>query len=844
MNNTGRVLTIPAPLKDNGTELGEVTIRIDTDDTVTISKTDLLERLTSGLGTKTRDAVMRLPEKNDFVSIAALKTAGVGVAFDKGLQELHLDVAADQRAANEISLSGRPLLRPSTALAEAASVSGYVNMLAEIDRQWGGKTGSLGRSDGVTSGRLEFESAVRLRDTVFENRAVIDGEVDTNVCPTGARCVYGHSLGLKRQISRLVYDDPEAQIRYQLGDTDPLGAPTQLSIETLGVSIEKNAHKLAPTQSGTPSTQTALRIDRPSDVDVVVNGVVIQKLHLRPGIYSVRDLPLATGANEIELVATDDTGQRHTQKLNVFAGSNQLKPGQSEWAVTAGLPSYLRDNERVYDTHDYIGTSFYRYGLSEQLTGEAHAQADNRTVTAGGGAITQTPWGVFAFVGAISNGTNGTGFAADASWDLINVKSLFNERKGSFRLSGEYRSTNFHRPGDFLSTQTGILYPGCNYWLRLTSSYTVAIDDKTTATLSGRYQFANDAEASFSPYTIKGDRYGADITFSRPLTRMASGSLVLGYSNESFLRYAVLLQNSEKADFRLAVRLSFRPDEHTTVTTGHDSTDRHSTLSAYRSDGNGVGRWDTSLDVQRMGYSDELTTNGSLTYYGNRAEVRLSHNSEVEGVGFSKIDPIDSTQRTSLQVGTSIAFADRAVGIGAPVRGGSFALVYPHQSIANKDVTVGETDRPRAFADGWGPAIVTDLPAYAPASLPVDVADLPAGYSLGAGAFDVLPKYRQGYALEVGSAYSVSVYGVLEQASGVPVALTTGFATLAGEGQKRVPVFTNAAGKFGAEGLSPGRWTIEMIGEGESLRFAFDVPKGVDSLYKVGALRPLQGNSQ
>ncbi|WP_457818989.1 hypothetical protein, partial [Staphylococcus aureus] len=81
--------------------------------------------------------------------------------------------------------------------------------------------------------------------------------------------------------------------------------------------------------------------------------------------------------------------------------------------------------------------------------------------------------------------------------------------------------------------------------------------------------------------------------------------------------------------------------------------------------------------------------------------------------------------------------------------------------------------------------------------------------------------------LEVGSAYSVSVYGVLEQASGEPLALTTGFAAPAGDGKERVPVFTNAAGKFGAEGLAPGRWIIEMAGEGQPLRFAVDIPMGV-----------------
>ena len=42
------------------------------------------------------------------------------------------------------------------------------------------------------------------------------------------------------------------------------------------------------------------------DVDVVVNGTITQRLKLKPGNYSIRDLPLMAGANEIELVITDD----------------------------------------------------------------------------------------------------------------------------------------------------------------------------------------------------------------------------------------------------------------------------------------------------------------------------------------------------------------------------------------------------------------------------------------------------------------------------------------------------------------------------------------------------------
>jgi outer membrane usher protein len=178
------------------------------------------------------------------------------------------------------------------------------------------------------------------------------------------------------------------------------------------------------------------------------------------------------------------------------------------------------------------------------------------------------------------------------------------------------------------------------------------------------------------------------------------------------------------------------------------------------------------------------------------------------------------------------------------VRGGAFAVVAPHESIADKEIVVGSLDNVRAKADVWGNALVPDLPAYLPGSMSVDIDDLPIGYSLGRGAFDTFAPYKAGYAIEVGSAYSVSAYGILVGADGAPVSLLTGVAQReGGGGQKPVSIFTNAEGKFGAEGLAPGRWTIEMLTEGAPTRYVLDVPDGANGLIKVGTLHPAQGGA-
>jgi outer membrane usher protein len=143
------------------------------------------------------------------------------------------------------------------------------------------------------------------------------------------------------------------------------------------------------------------------------------------------------------------------------------------------------------------------------------------------------------------------------------------------------------------------------------------------------------------------------------------------------------------------------------------------------------------------------------------------------------------------------------------------------------------------MADSLGPAVVSGLPAYLPDTIPIDVADLPLGYTLGAGAFDTFAPYRGGYDLEVGSSYSVFAYGQLLHDDGAPLSLLTGVTYPADNPSKQVAVFTNRAGKFAADGIASGRWVIEMPTDAGSLRYVIDVPEGTKGLYQAGVLHPL-----
>ena len=834
LNTTGRPINMPVPVKDDGVALGEVVVVINPDDTVLVPKAALVDRLTRVLDAASLRRLHSTPERNGQLTIADLKSAGFDVRFDPGQLELVFVTNPDQRPVGDLSLARQRGPAVSAAAARPAIFSGYMNVIAGGDYLWGDRTG-----EETLSPLLDVQTVFRMWNIVVENDIVFEGSADTYVCPIEARCLYDHFSGVKRRRTRLSYDIPEQEIRFQLGDVDVYGAGFQRAPDLLGLTVEKSPRKLRPGESIRPTGRSSFRIERPSEVEVMVNGAIVQRLRLRAGNYNISDLPLATGANEIQLIITDDTGERRTLAFTTFFDGNLLKQGKAEWSLSGGVPSYFEDNDRQYRRDEHFASGFLRYGLTDAITGETHVQGDNDVIMGGAGLFTATPWGFFGVSGALSRADARLGYAIDVNYDLVNFRSplaYYGDGRESLRFSAEYRSQEFRTPGEFLVTAGGILYPQYNYWLKLSAQYSTPLWDRVTATIGARYQFADDERYAASPYTLKGDRYGADITFTSPLTEIATASLTIGYSNESY-RFADTSRDDE-ADFRIVGRLYFRPFENTRVAASYDSLNKETYVSGYSSTGRGIDRWDASVDVQHQADDERASASGSVTRYANRGELRVGHSTGFDGVTWDRFRVAPTDQRTSVRAGTALVFADGAVGVGQPVRGNGFAIIEPHASIADKAVTVGSGEEIRARSDWLGPAVVTDVPAYTNATIPVDVADLPVGYSLGAGAFDTFAPNKAGYRLKVGSAYSVSAYGTLLKSNGEPISLLTGTAQPLDDPSVQVAIFTNAAGKFGAEGLAPGRWIITMATEDAPTVFELTVPEGSTGLFRTGELRP------
>lgn len=806
INPTGRLLEMAVPLHYRKFYLGDLAIRITPEQAVLVPMAEML-RIVSPL--LRPEAATHLRQAggdggDGYVDLARLKQAGFAFSFDAAAVQLIFEPTIAQKIEGNISIHTRQQQLDSPNRANPADFAAFLNLRSGAD--YVGTSGAGG--EGLKAPRLDLEGAVRWKDLVLEAEGTYE--------PDDASFFGEGGAGFKRRGTRLIRDFEDEAIRATAGDIYTLGTRMQATPDILGISIERSEAKLQPGRNTHSNGRRTFRLERPSNVDVVINGLSVRKLRLDPGDYNLSDLPISTGSNDIVLLIEDDVGRSEKLEFSIFSDSTLLPPGLAEWSLTAGVQTGFEGGQPTYETDRPFISGFYRRGLMESLTGEAHMQSDGEAVMSGAGVLFGGSLGLVALDAAASmQREGGVGAAFNGDYSLAALEDAHG-RLHRFRLSAKLRTPEFGPPGTddaFHSDR-----------LALSASYGTELPLNIAASLSAGYGFGQ---------FVGEDNYGADLILSRPFGPDLSMGLAAGYH----------VRAAEADDVSVSLRLQYRPDERTSISAMYDGGSQRSTLSATRDYGAGVGSWQTSVDVAHEPGEDisggrsgeDMSVNAAAHYTGNRANLSVSQDSRFLGL---KGDVRD--QRTSVRLETAIAVADGHVAVGRPV-GNGFAIVSPHPGLKDNVVSVGKGARGyQAQTDFLGPALLPSVSPYAQNRLEYDVADLPPGYDLGDGVFDLQPGLKSGYALKVGSDYTVTAIGTLADREGAPLALMTGAATEKGGSARKVEIFTNREGRFSASGLAPGEWNIEMATE-PATRYVLRVPEQTVGLYRVEMLKPVGG---
>jgi outer membrane usher protein FimD/PapC len=283
-----------------------------------------------------------------------------------------------------------------------------------------------------------------------------------------------------------------------------------------------------------------------------------------------------------------------------------------------------------------------------------------------------------------------------------------------------------------------------------------------------------------------------------------------------------------RAETSAVASLSIRFGSRSSIRAQYRSRTNEKLIEYERSIYNGVGEWGARTGFNSS--SSGTSFQGNVDLYANRGELGL-RTGVVESINGNQV--IDSTLRGAF----GLAFAGGEFAVGRPVYEG-FAILKRHRSLRRNRVSVPAgmfSGGSLATTDLFGPALVPLTRGYQVQQFDVSVDELPVGYDAGASRFTVLTGARAGMALTVGSDAVNSVLGTLTYPDGEPVRLVAGVLRRRGsDTSSDVEFFTNRTGRFAAEKLRPGIYSIivSKVDTGASLT----IPEDADGLVQTGKI--------
>ncbi|OBZ22087.1 fimbrial assembly protein [Pseudomonas protegens] len=199
--------------------------------------------------------------------------------------------------------------------------------------------------------------------------------------------------GYRRYDTTWRFSDDERLLTYEAGDLISGALPWSNSVRLGGVQLSRD-FSVRPDLVTYPLPQFAGEAAVPSSVDLFINGYKSSSTDLQPGPYTLTNIPFINGAGEAVVVTTDALGRQVSTTVPFYVTSTLLQKGLTDFSVAAGT---LR---RDYTLRDFgygpgVTSGSLRYGLSDSLTLEGHAEAsDSLTLGGVGGNLRLGQFGV------------------------------------------------------------------------------------------------------------------------------------------------------------------------------------------------------------------------------------------------------------------------------------------------------------------------------------------------------------------------------------------------------------------------------------------------------------------
>lgn len=695
---------------------------------------------------------------------------GITLSYDATGLKLMAQVPAEHR--REQMLSVRSVSKLQQPTANEAYISGFLNLSGSARRQRAG-------TQFVSGEALGLDGAVRWHGGTFEF--------------TGLCSEVGCTPGLRS----LVIDQPGALRRWRFGDLPDANTGSLALPGLRGISVGTN-FDLAPTQSYIPDLDTPLELNAPATVEVLVNNRSVQRLQLPAGRYSIRDFPLAFGANTAELRITDAAGRQQIRQLQAFVDLSLLDQGRSRYSLALGQPLLAFDAAGRM-SQPWIIAVDYALGIGPFTTVNAAVasipELDRHSAQLG---LTQAigNWLLGTELSCLAGGSS----ACSANLRFRHVGDPLDIRSG-WRLEGSLSA----RQADFTDL-VGKAADGDSAQLLLRASR--SLSERFSVALGVRAAWSEQDGASGVFSTQFGGRVGHQFSFSLGVERTTGSDLV--------------------RDTRFVA----------SIATVFDHARQLVQFDADTFDDLQSTRWQLNRGGMHAGYNAALSLNRGD--FGRNTQAAASYRHERFGADLSLSRAISElgvdSSESRLTLRTGLVYADGQLGLTERVLG-SFGIVVPADSAAAGTIYVNPVDHDYlASSRGPGPAVVASLRAYEARTLVLSLPDLAPDRDPGELFPVVLPGYKGGVLIRSGGTTTVSLQVRVLNDDGSPAEFLSGRMEPA-DGAAAQPVFVGRGGRLRASGLSTGRWIL-VLETNSPRRHILIIPADAQGVIDLGDLKP------
>ena len=594
--------------------------------------------------------------------------------------------------------------------------------------------------------------------------------VDQLVDPSGS-----HS-----QVTRLdttwTTDFPEKLRTLRLGDAINVASTWGRSVRFAGIQYSSNF----ATQPGFvtfPAQSIAGQAVLPSTVDVFVNNALVSRQNVPPGPFSISNLPIVTGAGEVQLVVRDLMGREQIISRPFYASQALLRTGLKTFSLELG---FVRENFGI-DSNAYgswLASGTYRRGLTDSLTGEVHAEGMAGQTTAGTGADYLVPQvGMLSAYAAGSHGKSGNGgmmmLGIERQADPWNLSARMQWNSSGFAQVGQVPALPppIHSSSLSLGYMAGaagavsVAYVGEHNRDQAdtriaTASYSVSLGSFGSFTLSALRNLTG--EVSTSIFALMSIPLGA----SRSIN--ISAQSVRGAATETRTDFTTTLQRNLPMGEGYGYRLQARSDHSTQAALSLQNNFVTSTLELAQSQ---------SITATRLGVSGGVAILGRDAFLSRRIDQ-------------------------------------------------SFAVVripdYPNVRVLTDNQPAGRTD-------AEGNALIPRLRAYDVNVISVDQHDLPMDAQINALEVEAVPYFRSGIDVPFPIKFSNGATLTIHLEDGTPLPAGASVHEVGGNGLYSV----GYDGEVYVTGLGPAT-RLRALWNGQRCEFEVSYTRSADPLPDLG----------